>query len=56
MDDTGWSAVGTCTTDENGTATVGGLEPGVYKVTETKAPDGYDLSGGGAVRRYDRRP
>ena len=46
VDDTGWSAVGTCTTDENGTATVGGLEPGVYKVTETKAPDGYDLSGG----------
>lgn len=33
----------TYTTGEDGTVTVGSLEPGIYKVTETKAPDGYDL-------------
>ena len=44
--DTGWKNVGSYTTGEDGTVAVDDLEPGVYRVTETKAPDGYDLSGG----------
>ena len=45
--DASWTTVGTAyTTGKDGTVTVPNLQPGIYKVTETKAPDGYDLSGG----------
>ena len=41
--DSGWTYAGTLTTGSDGTATKSGLQPGVYKVTETTAPDDYSL-------------
>jgi uncharacterized surface anchored protein len=37
------AVVGTVTSNANGIATVSGLEYGVYTITETKAPDGYQV-------------
>lgn len=54
--DTGWKNVGSYTTGEDGTVAVDDLEPGVYRVTETKAPDGYDLSGGAQYVVLTGRP
>lgn len=36
--------VGSFTTDSSGTITTSGLEPGLYKLQETKNPDGYVVS------------
>lgn len=42
---TDWETVGTYTTaGENGTVQLTGLQPGLYRVVETKAPTGYDLT------------
>ncbi|OUQ48606.1 Spy0128 family protein [Lachnoclostridium sp. An118] len=42
--DTGWSEPVTYTTDEDGTCQVTGQEPGLYRIKETKAPGGYDIT------------
>lgn len=38
-----WTAAAnpTAATDANGTVTVAGLEPGIYKITEVTPPNGY---------------
>lgn len=44
VSDNGWSVKSSnLTTDADGKATLKDLQPGVYKITETKAPTGYDL-------------
>ena len=43
----GWTSLGTITTDESGTASKDKLEPGIYYVVETKAPDNYELNSQG---------
>lgn len=44
VSDNGWSVKSSnLTTHADGTATLTDLQPGVYKITETKAPTGYDL-------------
>ena len=44
VSDNGWSVKSSnLTTGANGKATLTDLQPGVYKITETKAPTGYDL-------------
>ena len=46
-DGTGWTPIGSRhTTGTYGSVTVQNLEPGIYKITEVVAPDGYDLTGG----------
>ena len=42
-----WPSLGTITTDESGTASKDKLEPGIYYVVETKAPDNYELNSQG---------
>ena len=39
-----WSQETTYTTDANGQCKITGLEPGLYRVRETKAPEGYDIT------------
>lgn len=39
-----WKEIGNVITDENGQAQISKLEHGKYKITETKAPDGYNLN------------
>lgn len=44
VSDIGWNEKkNDLTTDADGKATLEDLQPGVYKITETKAPTGYDL-------------
>lgn len=44
VSDIGWSVKSSnLTTDADGKATLTDLQPGVYKITETTAPTGYDL-------------
>lgn len=44
VSDSGWSEKNNnLITDADGKATLKDLQPGVYKITETKAPTGYDL-------------
>lgn len=44
VSDIGWNEKNNnLTTDADGKATLKDLQPGVYKITETKAPTGYDL-------------
>lgn len=43
----GWKFYKTVSTGDNGTATEGNLEPGIYYIVETKAPTGYMLNGEG---------
>lgn len=44
LTDSGWTLVGNnYITEANGSVVVNGLRPGIYKVTEIKAPSGYDL-------------
>lgn len=45
LTDNDWSTPTTHTTDENGTVLLSNLEPGIYKITETVPPEGYDLTG-----------
>ena len=43
--DNGWSILDEdARTDENGVITLTGQKPGVYKITEMDAPDGYDIT------------
>jgi LPXTG-motif cell wall-anchored protein len=53
-DQTEANLLGTATSGDDGTALFGAkLQPGVFTVVETAAPDGYDLpAGGGAVHQF----
>lgn len=44
IQDSGWTQKGTYSTEAGGSVQVNNLEPGIYKVTEITAPQGYDLS------------
>ena len=45
--ESGWQEIGTFATGTDGTYTYAEGEPGIYRVTEVQAPDGYDITDAG---------